>query len=459
MGIFDFFKRKGDTSSNQHFDKHSVKKNTETSIVYTVASKYNEYTKLFVNMMANGNYAPIAAYEKPTGEIIGYLYSTEDMSYTLSVDEVITAMKKEFAERLNAETIKSYAIYYHSLFNNDDNHTIADDHNEPKAISIILKNTEGFETIVAVSYRFENEGFSVGPMTQVSAKEFQEVLQVELIEGKDYFQERIISKPKTVENEHGIIIKTVNNGHVGDFWSGIFGFEYFQTMSPDFLYQYMALAQTKNPPIQKVDTVEVYQLDFDRLALRVICEEQRLVSAFPRIETHTKIDVALKQIDEWEHVQNLEAIVHGGGRDTFAIRFYATDYAFNREKYLSNTKVNMKLSGIIYVLDKHTEDSNTLEDGTTLSPDFCMYMPGQEWSEFGCFDFIGKLESIEEANAFDNEAHSGYMLKIKLINNEEIADFFTIDMFVNKKNMRFTDDLEVGMKLTGMFQLLGEIAD
>ena len=452
MGIFDFFKRKDEASSNQ---KNTT---TETSTTYKVASKYNEYTKLFVNMMANGNYAPIAAYEKPTGEIIGYLYSTEDMSYTLSVEEVITTMKKEFLERLNAESIKSYAIYYHSLFDNDNNHTIADEHNEPKAISIILKDIEGFDTIVAVSYRFENEGFSVGPMTQVSAKEFQEVLQVELLEGKDYFQERIISKPKTVENKHGVTIKTVNNGHVGDLWSGVFGFEYFKTMSPDFLYQYMALAQTKNFPIQTVDTIEVYQLDFDRLALRVINKDQNLVSAFPRIETHTKIDVTLKQIDEWEHVENLEATVYGGGRDTFAIRFYATDYAFNRDKYLSNTKLQMKLSAIIYVLDKHS-DENFESSDAKFDPEFCMYMPGQEWSEFGCFDFIGKLESIEEANAFDISAHSGYILKIKLINNEEIADFFTIDMFVNKKNMRFTDDLEVGMKLTGMFQLLGEISD
>ncbi|MFK7748177.1 MAG: hypothetical protein AB8B65_07295 [Kordia sp.] len=454
MGIFDFFKRKNETSSNQF----STNKNTETSAVYKVVSKYNEYSKLFVNMMANGDYAPIAAYEKSTGEIIGYLYTTEDMSYTISAEEVITAMKKEFATRMDTGSIKSYAIFYHSTSSNDNQHAIADSYTQPTAISIILKNDQGFDVMVGIPYQYKDEGFSVGPMSDVTASEFQEVLNVPLLDDKDYFQERIVSNAKTVENEFGVTIKTVNTGSVGDLWRGIFGFEYFETMQPDFLYEFIELAQTENKPIHEVNTVSVHQLDFDWMNLRVICNNRHMLSAFPRIKTTTKIDVTLKQIDQREHIQDLEAIVHGGGRDTFAIRFYATDYAFTSGKYLSNTTLQMKLSGIIYVLDAHTEADDTLEDGTKFSPDFCMYMPGQEWAEFGCFDFIGKLESMKEVTVFNNEAHSGYILRIKLINNEEIEDFFTIDMFVNKKNMRITN-LEVGMKLTGMFQLLGEIAD
>ena len=37
-----------------------------------------------------------------------------------------------------------------------------------------------------------------------------------------------------------------------------------------------------------------------------------------------------------------------------------------------------------------------------------------------------------------------------------MKDFFTIDIFVTQENMRFTE-LQKGMKLTGMFQLQGEI--
>ncbi|EDP98442.1 hypothetical protein KAOT1_14532 [Kordia algicida OT-1] len=55
MGFFDFFKRKNDASSQKEVS------NTGISPAYKVVSTYNKYTKLFVNMMASGNYAPIAA--------------------------------------------------------------------------------------------------------------------------------------------------------------------------------------------------------------------------------------------------------------------------------------------------------------------------------------------------------------------------------------------------------------
>ncbi|EDP98443.1 hypothetical protein KAOT1_14537 [Kordia algicida OT-1] len=367
-------------------------------------------------------------------------------------------MKEEFSKRMKANAIKSYAIYYHSVFNNDNNHAIADEHNLPKAISIIVKNSTGFEETFAISHQFENDGFNVGPMTHVTPQEFQKILEVELLEGKDYFQERIEREPPTVENEFGVTIKTVNNGSVGDFWGGMFGFEFFREMSRGELFEHMTLAETKYAPIAVVDDVKVHELNFNKLSLRTVSSSDDVITSFPTVKTKQAITVSLKQIDQWEHSNDLEAIVYGGGRNTFAIRFYATDYAFNREKYLSNTTVNVKLSAILYVLDKHKEKDNKVTDDLSMSAEFCMYMPSQESAEFGCFDFIGKLEHMEEANYLDNDEHSGYILRIKLINNEEIEDFFTIDMFVNKKNMRFTD-LKIGMKLTGMFQLFGELVN
>ncbi|WP_430411515.1 hypothetical protein [Kordia sp.] len=451
MGFFDFFKRK-DTSTTQNSST------PETSEAYKVISKYNEYTKLFINMMANGNYAPIAAYEKPTGEIIGYLYVTKDESYMLSVAQVIAEMKAEFASRLNKNTINSYAIYYHSLFDNDDDdHDIADDFHEPTAISVILKDKNKFSKTIAIPYEFEDDGFSVGPMTDVTNKEYKKVLETELEEGKDYFQERIEREPKMIENEVGITIKTVNNGKVGDFWGGIFGFEFFRSTSPEKLYEYIALAQEEGVSLRNDKVVSVRELTFDRLTLRVVSEHKQMKTSFPTIHTNYAIEVEHTQIDEWENTNNLEAIVHGSGRDTFGIRYFATDYAINREKYLQNKKHRMQLSAIAYVVDIPTEEKEGKGD-VKFSDNFCMYMPSQESAEFGCFDFVGILEGIQEANYFNDSKHSGYILKVKLINNEEIEDFFTIDMFVNQKNMRFSD-LVMGMKLTGMFQLLGEIAE
>ncbi len=454
MGFFDFFKRKDAASSNTETTHHT------TSVVYKIASKYNEYTKMSIEFMANGNYAPIAAYEQSNGKIVGYLYIMDDPNYVLSATEVVEKMKEEFSNRIEAGSIKSYVIYYHSLFNGDGNHTVADGTDVSKAISIILRDTTQFYKTAAIPYEIDDEGFTAGPMTQVTFQEFQEILNTPVEENKEYFQERITYKAKSTKNEHDVTIKTANIGSVGDLWGGIFGFEYFETMSPDFLYQHINLAQSSNASIHKLDSVEVFQLHFTRMALRTVCLNKNMISAFPRIITETQIDVTLRSLDEWQHVQNLEATISGNGRGTFGIRFYATDYAFNREKYHSNLTLPMHISGIIYVLEKFDEAKNSEEGDINFHPEFCAYMPNQEWSMYGCFDLVAKLEHIEKVNAFNLEEHSGYILKLKLVNNEEIPDFFTIDMFVNTKNMRFpATELQIGMKLTGMFQMLGEIAE
>ena len=79
-------------------------------------------------------------------------------------------------------------------------------------------------------------------------------------------------------------------------------------------------------------------------------------------------------------------------------------------------------------------------------------------AEFGCFDFVGKLEAFREISVSEDKSVKGYILKVKLITNEDFEDFFTIEMFVNKENMRF-ENLTIGMKLTGMFQLQGQIKE
>ena len=44
-----------------------------------------------------------------------------------------------------------------------------------------------------------------------------------------------------------------------------------------------------------------------------------------------------------------------------------------------------------------------------------------------------------------------------LMSFDENPDFFTVDMFINKENMRI-DKLENGMRITGALWLQGEIA-
>jgi hypothetical protein len=47
-------------------------------------------------------------------------------------------------------------------------------------------------------------------------------------------------------------------------------------------------------------------------------------------------------------------------------------------------------------------------------------------------------------------------LKVKLITNQDKENSFTIDIFVTPENMRF-QELVIGMKLKGLFQMQGHI--
>ena len=137
MGLFEFFKKK-DNNELQNSE-------TPKSELFLSLSKYNEYIVLFMGIQQQGNYAPISAYEKSNGEVIGFLYMVgDDTSYSLSAEEVIHRMETSFEQKLADNEINSYAILYHSQFANDNNHKLANNDNELKAITVSynLKNGE-----------------------------------------------------------------------------------------------------------------------------------------------------------------------------------------------------------------------------------------------------------------------------------------------------------------------------
>ncbi len=76
---------------------------------------------------------------------------------------------------------------------------------------------------------------------------------------------------------------------------------------------------------------------------------------------------------------------------------------------------------------------------------------------YACFDFFGLLIDFKETSLLEGDILKGYILTVKLISNPEIEDFFTIDIFVTQENMRFKE-LTKGMKISGMFQMQGQIA-
>lgn len=421
--------------------------------VFELIKIYSEYVVKFIGLQTQDNYAPIAAYEKNNSEIIGYLYIGKDRSYNKSAEEVIFDMELEFEKRMNEKSIKSYIIFYHSIFDNDDNHTVAKNSGEFNSISVKYKSNSA-NGYLGFPYIFEDDTIKFKGFSNFTTEQNASILNTKLIENKDYFQERIIIEPQIIENSIGIKVKKVNNGNVGDMWGGIFG---FNETKNDLIINYSALCLFQEPKMAN-DKVLVSEIIFDEVVFRgVKTTYDNTQTAFPVIKTNIFIEVENKQINEWSNVDNIEGVIEGNGRNTFGLTYFATDYSINKEKYHNIKKHNIELSGIIYHLDEIDINNFKTEKSPNYDNEFTMYMPNIEMADLGWYDFIGKLEDFREVTILE-APKKGYILKIKLINNEDDPNFFTIEMFVNKENMRF-ETLKRGMKLTGLFQLQGQIKE
>jgi len=449
MGLFDFFKKKG--------NNETAKSETPKSELFLSISKYNEYIVRFVDMQQQGNYAPISAYEKSNGEVVGFLYLIgDDNSYSLSAQDVINRMETNFEQKLVSNEIKSYVILYHSQFANDNNHSLANNDNELKAITVSYSFNTGIKGKIGLTYVFEKEEITYQGFKNFSQEENDIIFRTQLKENKDYFQDREEIKTPLIENEIGLTIKKSNNSDLSNTWCGIFGFEsYRKPNGSQNLKEHFAMAMTINPSISK-NNLTISLLEYEDVNLKAIAYNNNPTTILPVVKTDYEVDVVNKEINEWENVHNLEAIVTGNGRNTFGVTYFATDYAENRDVYHSKKELRIKMSGIAFVIDISTADNS--EGEVQYSEDFTMYMPNNDLPNYACFDFIGQLEDFKETVLLEDKSLKGYLLKVRLITNPDIKDFFTIDIFVSPENMRFKE-LTKGMKLTGMFQMQGQIAE
>lgn len=490
MGIFDFFKSKKkanqeeeatvieDDSQKSPENLYSKKSINETyadefnktglsqsmDIVesgpteqFQIIYEYREYVVAFVSMMFKGNNSPIAAYQNIENNLVGYLYVAEDMSFNYTVPETLNMMEVEFEKRMSAGTILSYALFYHSEYNNDNNHEAINNYSRNSAITMKYKSaylTYSF----GLPYSIKDDTVIYRGFSFFSNEQNKNILSAQLDGSKDYFQERIEIKPETSENECGLKIKKVNNGSVGNMWSGIFGFERLQGAGRNTLTEYAAFTMSQTPG-KNINDLIISDLKYFQVIFRFIQKKDKsFTTFFPVVTNFEFIGAENKLIAEWANVGGLEAVINGVGNDTFAINYFATDYAENKIIYHSNPKLNIALSGILLHLAVATteEQKLDLDDYTVFSKDLTMYLPHKELGEFGVYDFIGILEDFFGIHLLENGSISGYMLKIRLINEHLGEESFSIQMFVNKDNSEI-EDYQIGMKLEGIFQMQGAI--
>lgn len=478
MGIFDFFKKKDNRQGNvntpvQQYEMPEEKEvetvveevvetipeipvqstqENKVSEAYEKLKIYNEYIVHSIALQLRGEYTPISAFEKENGEVEGFLYMVTEDAYALPIYEGIRKMEEKFENELQEGKIKSYVILYHSQFDNNGNHNPATREEEFKAISLAYHFKGEDKGQTGIPYILENGNISYKGFAEFSHDENNEIMNTQLIDGKNYFQNVEGIKAPEMTNEAGIIIRKSNVHNLVNTWSGIFGHTNFQSKDYSNYLQTLLLQSTVNDPSIENPTSKT---DFKDVKFKTVLTEE-LSTIYPEVKTEYTLDFETRSIREWENAGDLEAIVAGPARETFGVWYFATDYAENKNTYLTQPHLKINLSGIVFILD--VQQNFDLADGTKMSEDFTTYAPSNDLPNYACFDFIGTVVDFKETELLEDGSLKGYILKLKLITHEEMEDFFTIDAFVNKENMRF-ETLTKGMKVTGALQLQGKIAE
>ncbi|MEN5306180.1 hypothetical protein ABE425_01615 [Chryseobacterium cucumeris] len=476
MGIFDFFKKKNNSQENVSTPVQEMEMPEEKVVeevveevgqtIPEVSSQpveepkvneeyekiriYNDYIVYSIALQLRGEYTPLSAFEKENGEVEGFAYMVTEDAYALSPQQAIAQMEEKFESELQEGKIKSYVILYHSQFDHNGNHTPAIQEGEFKGISLAYHFAGDEKKKTGLPYIFENQNITYKGFAEFSHEENNAIMNHQLIEGQNYFQNTEGIAAPEMTNEAGIIIRKSNVHNMMNTWSGIFGHQNFQTKDyGQYLNVILTQSESSDPPVDIKSKTE-----FDGVTFKTTLTEE-LSIIIPEVTTDYTLDFETRSIREWENALNLQAIVAGPARETFGVWFFATDYAENKNTYMTQPHLKVNISGIVFILDIHT--NTDLPDGTKMSEDFTTYAPSQDLPNYACFDFIGQVVDFKETELLEDRSVKGYILKLKLITNEENEDFFTIDAFVNKENMRM-ETLTKGMKVTGALQLQGKIA-
>ncbi len=247
---------------------------------------------------------------------------------------------------------------------------------------------------------------------------------------------------------------TEEGGH-GDNFGGLIGFEYLNTEEGNNFLNEQIAASTTIEPIATEDGIAFHDLHFNDtiLGLRTLVSHGNMFSCYPYLKPSFNLPFETTEVIEWSHINGFEGEIKGRGRDTFGLGFFATDYALKKETYQSEKEITIRLSAIALVMDEFKSDK--IGD-QPISDDFAAYMPNTQIPNPTYYDYIGIINEVKPLQL--GEDVRGYLCNIKLINQPEDPDFFTVDLFINQENMRI-DSVETGMRVTGALWFQGELAE
>ena len=272
------------------------------------------------------------------------------------------------------------------------------------------------------------------------------------------------SKQKEVIKEKNSIIEitSTDKGSHGDHFGGMIGFGLLHSEGgAELVYRFINYANEQDPSllngsISLRDAVlnEINESTAN-LRVRAIQIRENIPSAFPYLKTTYKIPFSTNKVIEWSHVDNVEAEIYGEGRGAFALGFFATDYAVNKEMYKTQKELEINVSAFVLMLEEEDLSQESNPDGLRFASDFATYLPNTNLTGICNYDIIGKIIDFTEMIVIPDPEIHGYLVRISLINDHN-PEFFTIDMFVNKNNTTITE-MKKGMSVSGTIWMQGEI--
>lgn len=247
----------------------------------------------------------------------------------------------------------------------------------------------------------------------------------------------------------GIEVEDVNKGSHGDHWVTLFGMGYDHQLLIDTIVE----VSEKGREIYKDKNHVIYsQGQNDSVNVNVTTSSSgKILSAFPVSSIVSNLEMTVKKIYPWVHVNKEEAVIKAGDKKIgFAVEFFATDYLQNKSKYHSQTEQKIALTSLIYFIQKTDIEKINENSKAQISDDYVGFIPDTKGGQ-GDYTFIGNIEDYKE-----NEDH--YVLDLAVIDDQNGVKF-VLKSYLSKNNIPENLIIEKGLKISGEFWLQGRIVE
>lgn len=246
------------------------------------------------------------------------------------------------------------------------------------------------------------------------------------------------------------------------FYKMLFGESKYQEESTHELIYFMCSYSSFLPPVKSNDRAQIFQISFggfggrfSAVRLRTIKVNDRIVNTFPYMATKSLMPLITSEVIEWDDNTgvNSGAEIKATRRDNTELSFFATDYAVNRERYLNNAEISVRISAFAYdicELNPH-EHLRTLN---ITAPPKIPDLTGTE--KLSMHKFAGRVVKMKKI--LISEDDTAYILTLKLFENTDRQIYNLIDVFVNAENIT-SGEMQQNIVVKGTFWLQGELVN